>query len=70
MTSRADLTLVTSPQMQQELQENGVKRVDVWRKGIDTIRFSPEFRSEGARCATRAAQCAALGLEFGSRPSP
>uniref|UniRef100_A0A7S2CA78 Glycosyltransferase subfamily 4-like N-terminal domain-containing protein n=1 Tax=Florenciella parvula TaxID=236787 RepID=A0A7S2CA78_9STRA len=47
--NRADLTLVTSPQMQQELQENGVKRVEVWRKGIDTIRFSPEFRSEDFR---------------------
>lgn len=34
--NKADLTLCTSPQMQQEMRENGVERVDVWRKGIDT----------------------------------
>lgn len=33
--NKADLTLCTSPQMQQQLQENGIERVDVWRKGID-----------------------------------
>lgn len=43
--SRADLTLVTSPQMKQELEENGIQRVAVWRKGIDTERFHPSFRS-------------------------
>ncbi|KAL7556366.1 hypothetical protein ACA910_006292 [Epithemia clementina (nom. ined.)] len=47
--SRADLTLVTSPQMQQELRENGIPRVEVWRKGIDTERFNPSFRSEEMR---------------------
>eukprot|EP00568_Trieres_chinensis_P005001 CAMPEP_0183296800 /NCGR_PEP_ID=MMETSP0160_2-20130417/4233_1 /TAXON_ID=2839 ORGANISM="Odontella Sinensis, Strain Grunow 1884" /NCGR_SAMPLE_ID=MMETSP0160_2 /ASSEMBLY_ACC=CAM_ASM_000250 /LENGTH=503 /DNA_ID=CAMNT_0025458475 /DNA_START=26 /DNA_END=1537 /DNA_ORIENTATION=+ len=44
--SRADLTLVTSPQMRDQLVENGVPRVDVWRKGIDTVRFHPKFRSD------------------------
>jgi len=43
--SRADLTLVTSPQMKEELRANGIPRVDVWRKGIDTERFNPKFRS-------------------------
>jgi sulfoquinovosyltransferase len=43
--SRADLTLVTSPQMQAELTSNGIPRVDVWRKGIDTERFDPKFKS-------------------------
>jgi hypothetical protein len=33
---RADLTLVTSPQMKEELQAQGIPRVDVLRKGIDT----------------------------------
>jgi len=47
--NRADLTLVTSPQMKQELVDNGIKRVEVWRKGIDTVRFNPEFRSEDFR---------------------
>jgi len=41
--SRADLTLVTSPQMKEELEANGIPRVDVWRKGIDTERFHPSF---------------------------
>lgn len=44
--SRADLTLCTSPQMQQELSSNGLPRVEVWRKGIDTIRFDPKFKNE------------------------
>ena len=47
--SRADLTLVTSPQMRDELVENGIPRVDVWRKGIDTERFQPKFRSQAMR---------------------
>lgn len=47
--TRADLTLVTSPQMKQELQENGIPRVDVWRKGIDTERFDPKFKNAEMR---------------------
>ncbi len=47
--SRADLTLCTSPQMQEELTENGLPRVDVWRKGIDTVRFNPEFKTAEMR---------------------
>lgn len=49
MHSRADLTLVTSPQMREELLSNGIPRVDVWRKGIDTVRFNPSFRSPDMR---------------------
>ena len=44
--SRADLTLVTSSQMKAELQANGIPRVDVWRKGIDTERFHPKFANQ------------------------
>jgi sulfoquinovosyltransferase len=47
--SRADLTLVTSPQMQEQLISEGVPRVDVWRKGIDTERFDPKFKSAEMR---------------------
>ncbi|KAL3917430.1 MAG: hypothetical protein SGILL_004717 [Bacillariaceae sp.] len=47
--SRADLTLVTSPQMKEELTSHGIPRVDVWRKGIDTERFDPKFKSEEMR---------------------
>jgi len=47
--TKADLTLCTSPQMQKELTENGIPRVDVWRKGIDTVRFNPKFKSQEMR---------------------
>lgn len=46
---RADLTLVTSPQLKAEMEANGIPRVDVWRKGIDTVRFDPKFKSEEMR---------------------
>ena len=48
--NRADLTLVTSPQMKEELTAQGIPRVDVWRKGIDTERFHPQFYSDEMRC--------------------
>jgi sulfoquinovosyltransferase len=35
--------------MQQELQANGIPRVEVWRKGIDTERFHPSFKSTTMR---------------------
>ena len=47
--SRADLTLVTSPQMQAELTAKGIPHVDVWRKGIDTVRFHPRFQRTSMR---------------------
>lgn len=47
--SRADLTLVTSPQMKDQLVAEGIPRVDVWRKGIDTERFNPKFKSAEMR---------------------
>jgi sulfoquinovosyltransferase len=45
----ADLNLVTSPQLKDELAKFGVKRLDVWRKGIDTVRFNPSFKSSEMR---------------------
>ena len=47
--SRAELTLVTSPQLQKELIDHGIPRCEVWRKGIDTIRFDPKFKSDEMR---------------------
>jgi hypothetical protein len=32
----ADLVLVTSPQLKEELAGFGIKRLAVWKKGIDT----------------------------------
>lgn len=43
--NRADLTLVTSPQMKEEMEANGIERVEVWRKGVDTSKFDPRFKS-------------------------
>lgn len=47
--SRADLTLVTSPQMKEELEAMGIRRVQIWQKGIDVERFSPAFQSAAMR---------------------
>eukprot|EP00184_Porphyridium_aerugineum_P003264 CAMPEP_0184699336 /NCGR_PEP_ID=MMETSP0313-20130426/5645_1 /TAXON_ID=2792 /ORGANISM="Porphyridium aerugineum, Strain SAG 1380-2" /LENGTH=459 /DNA_ID=CAMNT_0027158409 /DNA_START=79 /DNA_END=1455 /DNA_ORIENTATION=+ len=47
--NRADATLATSPQLCNELCQNGVERVGLWRKGVDTDIFSPQFRSEKMR---------------------
>jgi sulfoquinovosyltransferase len=35
--------------MMEELQARGIPRVDVWRKGIDTERFHPQFASASTR---------------------
>lgn len=47
--NQADLTLVTSPQLKEELLSFGVKRVAVWKKGIDTERFNPKYKSATMR---------------------
>ena len=54
--SNADLTLVTSPQMKEELELNGVERVAVWRKGIDVryISFYAHLHFFSASLLTRA----------------
>lgn len=35
--------------MKEEMEANGVPRVEVWRKGIDTVRFDPKFKTEEMR---------------------
>jgi len=47
--NRADATLATSPQLCSELVQNGVERVGLWRKGVDTAVFNPMFRSSEMR---------------------
>ncbi|KAJ8604459.1 hypothetical protein CTAYLR_000930 [Chrysophaeum taylorii] len=47
--SYADLTLVTSPQMLEEFVEQKIKRVAVWRKGVDVDVFNPQHRDPVAR---------------------
>lgn len=57
--SQADLTLCTSPQLKDSLEELGVKNVDVWQKGIDSqvgsfscqaVHTIPSFSSSGQCC--------------------
>lgn len=47
--NRADLTLATSTAMQTELERNGIERVQVWQRGVDTERFHPRHASAGMR---------------------
>jgi len=47
--NRADFTITTSPQLRDELLAQGIERVGVWTKGIDTRRFDPSFKSDAAR---------------------
>jgi len=44
----ADLTVVTSPQIQKELQSHGIP-AQVWQKGIDSQRFHPRHCNETMR---------------------
>lgn len=39
--NRADLTLATSQAMQGELEAKGIRRVHLWRRGVDTDLFHP-----------------------------
>ena len=45
----ADVTLVTSPQLKDEMESFGIKRVRVWRKGIDTEVSHPGRRAKRPR---------------------
>ena len=47
--NRADFTLTTSPQLCEELVQNGFERVGLWRKGIDTEIFHPRFKCADMR---------------------
>ena len=38
----SDLALATSQAMVDLLRQQGLKRVELWQKGVDTERFSPE----------------------------
>lgn len=47
--SFAHLTLVTSPQIQEEFQRHGIPRVEVWQKGVNSKQFHPDFYSVDMR---------------------
>ena len=43
--NRADLTLATSREMQIDLENRGIRRVRLWRRGVDTRTFHPQRAS-------------------------
>ncbi|MGJ9412353.1 glycosyltransferase family 4 protein [Aeromicrobium sp. CF4.19] len=45
----ATLTLVPSTATQRELEDQGVRRIRMWRRGVDSERFAPEHRSHAWR---------------------
>lgn len=47
--NRADLTLATSSAMQAELTAEGIQRVQLWRRGVDTDTFHPSKASRAMR---------------------
>ena len=47
--NQAQINLVTSTAMQQELTDHGVERVQVWQRGVDTELFRPELANTGMR---------------------
>ncbi|EME30201.1 Sulfoquinovosyl transferase SQD2 [Galdieria sulphuraria] len=49
VSTRADLTLTVSTQVCKEMEEKGVKNVQIWRKAVDCNRFHPKFRSLSKR---------------------
>jgi glycosyltransferase involved in cell wall biosynthesis len=49
MHNQAVLNLVTSTAMQDALTSQGIERVDVWQKGVDTELFDPELASTEVR---------------------
>lgn len=49
--ARADLTLAPSTAAVRSLEERGVERVRLWRRGVDTERFSPARRDDAWRAS-------------------
>lgn len=47
--NRADLTLATSQAMQGELEGKGIRRVHLWRRGVDTELFHPSHATQAMR---------------------
>jgi len=47
--NNADLVLVTSQAMQDLLQAHGIRRIQLWQRGVDTEMFNPEQASQETR---------------------
>lgn len=67
-TRRADLTLVTSAAMADELARNRCRRksIDVWQRGVDTDVFHPRFRSAAMRARMVSGGGAGFGADGGA----
>ena len=49
MHNRARLNLCTSTVMMEELQAQGIERLALWPRAVDTVGFRPALRSEEVR---------------------
>jgi len=47
--SFSDLTLVTSSQIMEQFERRRIPRCELWQKGVDTTRFSPDHYSDEMR---------------------
>jgi phosphatidylinositol alpha 1,6-mannosyltransferase len=47
--NRCSATYAPSPSAANELRRQGIRRVKLWQRGIDTARFSPSFRNDELR---------------------
>ncbi len=47
--NRCDRTFTPSASAVRELQENGIREVELWQHGVDLEQFSPSYRSESLR---------------------
>lgn len=58
--NRCRVTFAPSEDTRSLLRHHGLRRVDVWERGIDPRAFSPAFRSEELRHEIGAAECPVL----------
>ncbi len=49
--NRADVALAPSRLVQQDMLAHGVRRVGLWRRGVDAEKFNPRYRSDAMRAA-------------------
>ena len=50
--NRCQMTYAPSNSARSELHDRGIRDVELWQRGIDRSRFSPQFRSEELRART------------------
>lgn len=59
---RCDAVFAPSPSIIRELESHGIENLRLWSRGIDTARFSPEWRDEALRAELDAGEDAPLVL--------